>query len=537
MAIIKYNDKEVIEKYLSMSGGYVLDFTDKKFSEFVLDATQINIDNEKYKREGTSKAKRLRSFIKLEPNSTVATLLSAFDAYIFNSPFYSRNNSTPSPELRNLFLKIIENLKSNQKNVTVTNNNQQVIKNKIFISHAYLDKNYIQPFVNKILKTGLEIPSNRIFCSSLPGNDIKAGESIPQKLKEEFNNSSLVLLFISQNYKNSEACLGEQGAACLNGNHTPVIPILLQNVDIKDLGIFNSDKLALKISSFEDIIKLAEDYKSILNPNFNLNKLHSAIESFFKDIATIDNSKNSSNNYTQKLSTASIDITSRTNDNESIKCFENTLYPFHEALIKYIPDKGAGFHQIINTNIQNKIIKELNSLDNVESLELLFADGNQSVRKIIQESNGNWLMDESRWEIRVSKMFVLYNGQVDYDLVLIKNCLTEPYHINSDTGGTSHIVGLLNNGLIISRNEYLDNYAIFNGESINLTDYDPQRLERSYEPKWIFLVSQYHKAGYNPNETIEFCQKLDSGEIEVNERNIMNFLRSLKNHHTVIRNR
>jgi hypothetical protein len=43
------------------------------------------------------------------------------------------------------------------------------------------------------------------------------------------------------------------------------------------------------------------------------------------------------------------------------------------------------------------------------------------------------------------------------------------------------------------------------------------------------LVSDYHKAGYNADETIEFCRKLDNGEIEVNEENILDFLRSLRN--------
>jgi len=46
-----------------------------------------------------------------------------------------------------------------------------------------------------------------------------------------------------------------------------------------------------------------------------------------------------------------------------------------------------------------------------------------------------------------------------------------------------------------------------------------------------------HKAGYNADETIAFCQKLDSGEIEVSEENIMKFLRPLENHPTVVKYR
>ena len=53
----------------------------------------------------------------------------------------------------------------------------------------------------------------------------------------------------------------------------------------------------------------------------------------------------------------------------------------------------------------------------------------------------------------------------------------------------------------------------------------------------FFLVSDYHKAGFNAYETIDFCEKLDNGEIEVNEKNIYKFLRTLRNNPVVIRYR
>lgn len=86
-------------------------------------------------------------------------------------------------------------------------------ENKIFISHSSKDIDYVKSFVDNILILGLDIPSEKIFCSSMDGYGVKSGQYIPDRLKEEINKSALALLFISKNYKASEICLNEVGAA------------------------------------------------------------------------------------------------------------------------------------------------------------------------------------------------------------------------------------------------------------------------------------------------------------------------------------
>ncbi len=61
MAEFTYLEKRRLEKLLGMGSGYVLKFSDKTFREFVHDTTGRNIDDNKYKTSGTSKANRLRS--------------------------------------------------------------------------------------------------------------------------------------------------------------------------------------------------------------------------------------------------------------------------------------------------------------------------------------------------------------------------------------------------------------------------------------------------------------------------------------------
>ena len=70
-----YKDRRLLEDVLQMRGGYVLDFLDRTFREFVEDAVGRNIDDPRYSTGGTSKANRLRTFWNIEPPRVVATLL------------------------------------------------------------------------------------------------------------------------------------------------------------------------------------------------------------------------------------------------------------------------------------------------------------------------------------------------------------------------------------------------------------------------------------------------------------------------------
>lgn len=58
-----------------MGSGYVLNFSDKTMSEWFEDELRIDIDHERYKRRGTSKANRLRTFVEEEPAPIVARAL------------------------------------------------------------------------------------------------------------------------------------------------------------------------------------------------------------------------------------------------------------------------------------------------------------------------------------------------------------------------------------------------------------------------------------------------------------------------------
>ena len=75
MPTIKRSDMRLIDEVFGMGSGYVLDFSNRTFSEFFEDEFGINIYQEKYHGRGTSKANLLRGFIDVEEGFMVGKVL------------------------------------------------------------------------------------------------------------------------------------------------------------------------------------------------------------------------------------------------------------------------------------------------------------------------------------------------------------------------------------------------------------------------------------------------------------------------------
>lgn len=81
MAKLAFYESRTVEEFLDMGSGYVLDFSDRTFREIIGSIVNIDIDDPKYKTSGTSKAKRLRSFIESESDYTVGKLFKGLHTY------------------------------------------------------------------------------------------------------------------------------------------------------------------------------------------------------------------------------------------------------------------------------------------------------------------------------------------------------------------------------------------------------------------------------------------------------------------------
>jgi hypothetical protein len=73
---------------------------------------------------------------------------------------------------------------------------------KLFISHRSTDKEIADMLVDFFAATGLL--KDYVFCSSLPGNDVK--EKIPSEVKQAIIDSALNICILSNEYYQSAFC-------------------------------------------------------------------------------------------------------------------------------------------------------------------------------------------------------------------------------------------------------------------------------------------------------------------------------------------
>ena len=77
---LKSVDMRLIDDLFDMGGGYVLDFSNRTFSEFFIEELDVDIDDPIYQVEGTSKAKRLRYYLRnVETDNTLKALLALWE--------------------------------------------------------------------------------------------------------------------------------------------------------------------------------------------------------------------------------------------------------------------------------------------------------------------------------------------------------------------------------------------------------------------------------------------------------------------------
>jgi hypothetical protein len=81
MSCVTTRDKQVLEDFLGMGSGYVLDFSDRTFADFVHETVGIEIHADKFTVNGTSKANKLRTVWGVESDFIVGRLLNALADY------------------------------------------------------------------------------------------------------------------------------------------------------------------------------------------------------------------------------------------------------------------------------------------------------------------------------------------------------------------------------------------------------------------------------------------------------------------------
>lgn len=144
--------------------------------------------------------------------------------------------------------------------------------NNIFISHRSEDKIFADLLVDFLILIG--VPNERIFCSSLPGNDVKS--KIDSEIKTQLNNSVLNILILSKDYYESVYCLNEQGIIWYVDK--PMILFALPEIEPdKMFGFIDKNYKLNRFDSTSDLSSVVDQLKEIFTLNLSIAKLNDGI--------------------------------------------------------------------------------------------------------------------------------------------------------------------------------------------------------------------------------------------------------------------
>ena len=156
-------------------------------------------------------------------------------ADVLESNSYSKDITRDVMEQTQHYIKYVKGESKEEK--------EKVKKPLLFISHSSANENIATNLV-QLLRT-LGFNNKNLFCSSVPGYDIKEGEDIYDTLASKFQDYNIFVIFLlSSEYYHSAACLNEMGATwVLKANYSTIVCPGFSIPEIK--GAINPSKMAV----------------------------------------------------------------------------------------------------------------------------------------------------------------------------------------------------------------------------------------------------------------------------------------------------
>lgn len=128
-------------------------------------------------------------------------------------------------------------------------------RDEIFISHRSINAPVADMIKDFLVGTG--ITNDKIFCSSLPGNDVN--ELISVEVKERLKKSAVIILLLSKDYYESAYCLNEAGIAWYLTD-VKIIPVGLPEINPNNMmGFVNSEYKLRRLDNDDDISYLHDE--------------------------------------------------------------------------------------------------------------------------------------------------------------------------------------------------------------------------------------------------------------------------------------
>lgn len=134
---------------------------------------------------------------------------------------------------------------------------------KIFISHSSKDKDLVKAFIEDILNISLSIKTSDIFCTSTDGTKIKSGEDWRNTIYDNLTEAKIIFLIITPNYKESEICQNEMGAAWVSKGKT--MPLIIEPIEYESVGVLQEVNQIEKLTNEKSLDKLRDSVQELLN--------------------------------------------------------------------------------------------------------------------------------------------------------------------------------------------------------------------------------------------------------------------------------
>lgn len=267
-------------------------------------------------------------------------------------------------------------------------------KGKIFISHSVKDADIVTEFTEGILQIGLSVNvSEQVFNISIEDAGIKTGEDFKERIKKELNTAKAVIQIITENYKKSEACLNEMGAAWIL--NIPVIPFILEPISYNTVGFIHNTNQQLQLNSKSNIKTFIAQYKgSLFSPSYDDSKLDRRIELFLEKVnnrsLSVETSEKSSKSYSNEHISQAIKSLKTDNPFYKINEHSNPYYYKNKTFHEIVDNPTAVFLGLHKYKHPNKL--NLDSLDLEENIGTTYPSVLDCEIWVVEGDNKQWLI-------------------------------------------------------------------------------------------------------------------------------------------------
>jgi len=212
------SERRKLEKLLGMGGGYVLNFSDRTFGEF-FDEYRVEIDAERYRARGTSKANRLRTFWGEDANHLVGRVIGGLIDYASEEQCFGDSNPVLIDACRKVAQRLLSDQPVAELDALAAISDEQDFEVVAEHVRAAIEKNQpeggldrLHTFVNKFIRVtcephGITItrdkPLHSVFGEYV--KELREGNYIESAMTERILKSSISVLEAFNDVRNNKS--------------------------------------------------------------------------------------------------------------------------------------------------------------------------------------------------------------------------------------------------------------------------------------------------------------------------------------------